>query len=196
MTSTLVAEVSRHLRRGESFVYAYYEGVDKVAHEYGLGEVYDAELRAVDRLVADLREVLPPEAALVITSDHGQVQVGDRRITPAGDVLRHVYRQSGEGRFRWLHARAGQQQPLLEAAAARHGDVAWVVSLDQVLDEQWFGPVVTDAARSRLGDVALVAREPVSFDDPDDGGPFELIARHGSLTAAEMRVPLLAAGPG
>ena len=47
-------------------------------------------------------------------------------------------------------------------------------------------------ARARLGDVALVAKEPVAFEDPADTGPFELIARHGSLTSAEMRVPLLA----
>ena len=46
---------------------------------------------------------------------------------------------------------------------------------------------------SRLGDVALVAREPVAFEDPADTGPFELIGRHGSLTEAEMRVPLLVA---
>jgi predicted AlkP superfamily pyrophosphatase or phosphodiesterase len=193
VTSTLVAEVDRHLRSGESFIYAYYEGIDKVAHEYGLGAVYDAELRAVDRLVGDLLETLPPGAALVVTSDHGQVHVGDNLISPPGDVLRHVARQSGEGRFRWLHARAGQQRALLEAATAHHADVAWVVGVDQTLDEDWFGPIVTDAARACLGDVALVARAPVSFVDPDDTGPFELIARHGSLTAAEMRVPLLGA---
>ena len=51
--------------------------------------------------------------------------------------------------------------------------------------------LVTDATRQRLGDVALVAREPVSYVDAADTGPFELIGRHGSLTAAEMYVPLL-----
>jgi predicted AlkP superfamily pyrophosphatase or phosphodiesterase len=192
VTSTLVAEVDRHLRSGESFILAYYEGIDKVAHEYGLGAVYDAELRAVDRLVGDLLETLPPGAALVVTSDHGQVHVGDDLVAPPSDVMRHVARQSGEGRFRWLHARTGRQRELLDAATACHADVAWVVGVEQTLDEEWFGPVVTEAARACLGDVALVAREPVSFVDPDDTGPFELIARHGSLTAAEMLVPLLA----
>jgi hypothetical protein len=32
----------------------------------------------------------------------------------------------------------------------------------------------------------------VSFDEPLDGGAFELVCRHGSLTADEMLVPLLA----
>ncbi len=191
MASTLVAEVHRLVKAGEPFVYAYYEGIDKVSHEYGLADHYDAELRATDRLVADLVDTLPPGATLVVTSDHGQVDVGDNVITPAADVLRHVRLQSGEARFRWLHARSGQAEALLDAAKAHHGDTAWVVSLEQIEAEQWLGKLTT-AAAGRLGDVALVAREPVAFDDPNDTGPYHLIGRHGSLTSAEMRVPLLA----
>jgi hypothetical protein len=44
-----------------------------------------------------------------------------------------------------------------------------------------------------MGDVALVARTNAAFHDPQDVGPYELIGRHGSLTPAEMLVPLLAA---
>jgi predicted AlkP superfamily pyrophosphatase or phosphodiesterase len=194
VTSSLVVEAGRLLRAGEPFVYAYYEGIDKVAHEYGLEAHYDAELRYVDRLVADLAAVLPPGATLVVTSDHGQLHVGDHIVTLDRDVLDHVSFQSGEGRFRWLHARPGRTGALLDAARAHHADDAWVVTRDQVIDEGWFGPVVTDSARSRLGDVALVAKGTVSFFDPDDGGPFELVSRHGSLTPAEMLVPLLAHG--
>ena len=44
----------------------------------------------------------------------------------------------------------------------------------------------------RLGDVAVWSPgTPVSFDDPADTGPFALVCRHGSLTSAEMLVPLL-----
>ena len=42
--------------------------------------------------------------------------------------------------------------------------------MEQVVDEGWFGPTVTERRRSRLGDVALVARDAVSFDDPADTG--------------------------
>jgi hypothetical protein len=191
MPSTLVTEVRRLLGAGEPFVYAYYEGIDKVAHEYGLADHYEAELRATDRLIDDLVDALPRGAALVVTSDHGHVDVGANVITPAREVLRHVRLQSGEARFRWLHARSGQADALLEAATAHHGDTAWVAGLDQIAAEQWLGEL-TPASAARLGDVALVAREPVAFDDPDDSGPFHLIGRHGSLTSAEMLVPLLA----
>ncbi len=194
VTSTLVTEVRRLLAAGEPFVYAYYDGIDKVAHEYGLGEHYEAELAAVDRLVADVASVLPPGTALVVTADHGQVQVGASVRAVDGDVMAHVALLSGEGRLRWLHARAGHEQELVDAARSCYGDreEAWVRTRDEVVAEEWFGPKVSEAATRRLGDVVLAARHPVAFDDPADTGPYRLQARHGSLTAAEMLVPLLA----
>jgi hypothetical protein len=191
VASTLVAETARVVRENEPFVYCYYDGIDKVAHEYGLGAVYDAELKAVDRLVGDLIAVLPPGAALVVTADHGQLDVGDRLVRLHSDVLAHTSMQSGEGRFRWLHARPGRAEALLEAVTHRHAHHAWITTRDQAIAQGWFGPKVTEATRGRLGDVALVARDPIAFHDPDDTGPYVLIGRHGSLTPDEMLVPLL-----
>jgi predicted AlkP superfamily pyrophosphatase or phosphodiesterase len=191
MPSTLVAEIMHQLQAGEPFVYAYYDGIDKVAHEYGLDFFYDAELVFVDRMVEYLIQELPPGAALVITADHGQVDVGDRVLPPDPAVLAHVSHQTGEARFRWLHALPGSEAALYRAAQEHHADVAWVVTRDQVLDECWFGPKVLPASLARLGDVALVTFEPVAFEDPADTGPFHLQGRHGSLTADEVYVPLL-----
>lgn len=193
MPSTLVAETLHQLALGEPFVYAYYDGIDKVAHEYGLGTVFDAEIVFVDRMVEYLVESLPPASALVVTADHGQVDVGDRVFPPHPEVLSLTRCQSGEARFRWLHAVAGAEHALAEVAEVHHGDVAWVVTREQTLDEGWFGPKVLPGALARLGDVALVAREPVAFEDPADTGPFHLVGRHGSLTHDEMDVPLLVA---
>jgi hypothetical protein len=117
--------------------------------------------------------------------------VGDNTIVPMVSVTEHVDHQSGEGRFRWLHARRGREGALLDAAR-QYDDVAWVVTKEQVLEENWFGPRVSDAVIRRMGDVALAAHAPVSFEEPLDGGAFDLVCRHGSLTADEMLVPLLA----
>jgi predicted AlkP superfamily pyrophosphatase or phosphodiesterase len=193
MPSTLVTETTRLVRSGEPFVYAYYDGVDKVAHEYGLGDHFDAEVAAADGLAADLLDRLPAGTALVVTADHGQVHVGDRVIPVDPDVMSHVSLQSGEGRFRWLHARPGHAGALYDAAQACHGDTAWVCSREEVVDAGWFGPEVGHDVASRLGDVALVAREDVAFTEPTDTGPYHLIGRHGSATAAELHVPLLVA---
>lgn len=189
--SSLAVEVGEQLRRGEHFVYAYYGLVDKIAHERGFGPYYDAELRTADRLVADVLDQLPPGAALLVTADHGQVQVGDNVVHPSAPLLGHVGLQSGEGRFRWLHARRGAADDLLAAARDEFAEVAWVRSRAEVLEGGWFGPHVPPHVAGRLGDVAVVPHAPVSLHDPDDTGPFELMCRHGSLTSAEVRVPLL-----
>ena len=192
VVSTLVTEVRNLVRSGEPFVYAYYDGVDKVAHEYGLADHYDAELAATDRLVADLAGALPPGAALVVTSDHGQVHVGDAIVRIREEVMDHVELLSGEGRFRWLHAHPGHAADLATVTQECHGDRAWVRTRQEVIDDGWFGPTVSDAAAARFGDVVLAARDAVAFEDPADTGPYRLQSRHGSLTSAEMSIPLLA----
>ena len=193
-SSSIAVEARRQVGQGERFVYCYYGGIDKIAHERGFGPYYDAELRAADAIVADLLRSLPSGTVLLVTADHGQVQVGDRIVHPSEEMLADVALQSGEGRFRWLHARPGAVEAVRAAAEAEVGHVAWVVTREQTLDEHWFGAAMAPAVRSRLGDVALVAHEPVSFHEAADSGPFELICRHGSLTSAEVLVPLLAAG--
>ncbi|HVC15628.1 MAG TPA: alkaline phosphatase family protein [Acidimicrobiales bacterium] len=191
----LVVEVGRLLRGGARFVYAYYDGIDRTAHASGLGEHYDAELHAVDRMVGDLLEELPPGAALAVTADHGQVEVGSSIEVLGCEVMSLVTLLSGEGRFRWLHARRGAEGDLLSLCAERHGDVAWVRATDQLVDEGWLGGVPDAEIRGRLGDVALVPFAPTAFLDPADTGEQRLVCRHGSLTPDEMLVPLLAWAP-
>lgn len=192
--STLVTEVRRLLRANEPFIYVYYDGPDKVSHEYGLGEFFDAEVRSTDRLVADITAELPPGATLVVTADHGQVNTGDALYEIPPEVLEHVAVQSGEARLRWLHARGGRANALHDAAMHHFGDLAWVRTRDEVIDEEWFGPHLSSDALGRLGDVAMAAKGVHAFVDPADSGPYNLIGRHGSLTRAEMYVPLLAYG--
>lgn len=193
--STIAVEVRRLLAVGEPFVYAYYDGIDKVAHEFGLGEHYDAELVAVDRLVSEVAAMVPAGGALVVTSDHGQVHVGDNNLPIDGELMGGVEVLSGEGRFRWLHARVGAADDVAAAARELYGPLAWVRTRQEAVDEGWFGGPLRPETAARLGDVALVAREAVAFSDPMDTGPVRLVCRHGSLTAAEMLVPLLAVAP-
>jgi hypothetical protein len=191
-SSSLAISIGELLRAGEPLIYAYYDGIDKIAHERGFGDYYEAELRAADDIVTQVSAQLTEGAALLVTADHGQVSVGTDLHAPAAEVLKLTRYLSGEGRFRWLHARPGSADELLEVARVQHGDVAWVMSRQELIEGGWFGSVVSPPIAARLGDVALITRAPISFIDPADSGPYPLICRHGSLTSAEMLVPLLA----
>jgi Type I phosphodiesterase / nucleotide pyrophosphatase len=193
--SSLAVEVRALVAGGERFVYAYYDGVDRIAHIRGFGAYYDAEVIALDRMVGDLLDGLPEEVALVVTSDHGQVQVGARAVELAPRLVSEVSMISGEGRFRWLHAKSGRghsSERLADLARDLYGHQAWVATLDQVDDEGWLGGPLRPEFRARLGDVALVPFEPIAYLDKAESGDFQLVCRHGSLTAEEMLVPLLA----
>ncbi len=203
LTSSIAVEVRKLVDGRAPLVYVYYDGPDRIAHEYGFGPHLDAEYAAVDHLVGQILAVLPPEAALLVVSDHGLVTVGDAKVELSRPVLALSPVTSGEARFRWLHARPGRAGELLDAAKEHYGGYGLVVTRQQVLDEEWFGPRVSPEARSRMGDVAMVPRDPVAFTVPEtrprkssDNGSkprFRLVARHGSLTSAEALVPCLAA---
>ena len=173
-------------------MYAYYPGVDEIAHAHGLHDgYYDAELAFVDRLVGDVLTALPPSATLLVTADHGQVHLGEDAWLPLGATGDFVEECSGDGRFRYLHARRGAAADLLAAARDEHGDRAWVLSREELLDGGWLGPPPSAVIGRRIGDVVLAARDAVGFVDPELPREAELRSAHGSLTAAEMLVPLL-----
>lgn len=190
--SSLPVVVADLVAQGASFVHAYYPGIDKIAHERGFGEFYDAELHAVDQMIGDLLRRLPSDAVILVTADHGQVDVGDRIVYPSDEILRLVEFQSGEGRMRWMHARPGAENELFDAACAEFGRFAWVKRRSETIDEGWFGPHFPKPMTTRLGDVVVAPFEPVSLFEAADSGPFELICRHGSLTRDEVLVPLIA----
>ena len=190
--SGLVVEVARLVRGGAPFVYAYYDGIDRVAHAHGLRDEYEAELRTVDRLLGDLLECVPPHVAVVVTADHGQVEVGASVEVLGPGIMDGVSLLSGEGRFRWLHTRAGAADDVAEAARERYGSLAWIKLRDEILEEGWLGAQPARKIADRLGDVALVPFAPSAFLDPADAGEQRLVSRHGSLTPDEMWVPLVA----
>ncbi|MEM7094387.1 MAG: alkaline phosphatase family protein [Actinomycetota bacterium] len=186
--SALVWEVEQAIAAGERFVYTYYDGLDRAGHERGHGGAFDAEFAFVDRLVGDLRAALPDEVALLVTADHGQVDTTGHVHHLAPELKRRIHAVSGEDRFVWLHA----SDPIDALMCARdvHGEHAHAMTADEVVERGLLGRMVSSAARERLGDVALIAKQRNALVDPVGRIP-NLLGRHGSLTADEMLVPLL-----
>ena len=195
-TSGVAVDVAAQVAQGDPFVYAYYDGIDRIAHIYGFDAHYEAELVAADRLVGDLLATLPAGVALAVTADHGQVEVGRRLVELDRNLLQHVSIISGEPRFRWLHAAErtpGAADRLAEECRRLYGHQSWVATYEQVADEGWMGGPVSKEVRPRLGDVVLAPFEPVAFMEPGEAAESRLQCRHGSLTEEEMYVPFVAA---
>jgi predicted AlkP superfamily pyrophosphatase or phosphodiesterase len=189
--SSLVTRISDALNSGEKFVYAYYEGIDVTAHEFGLDDHYQAELELVDYLLGCLFERLPADTSVVVTADHGQVEVLETPIRLDPELMDLVVQLSGEGRFRWLHVRNGYLERAHKLAEELYGDRAAVMTREEIVERGLFGGPLTAKVQSRLGDLALIATDACSFYDPQDTGAFKLVCRHGALTAKEVMVPVL-----
>lgn len=191
--STLVEHVARQVGAGAPVVYAYYDGVDKVGHEFGPDSPYMArELDGADALVAELRDALPSGCALVVTADHGMVASPAPARHRLDAVARMVTAWAGEGRMRSLYAAPGQSGRLADACREAYGEAAWVLTRDELLEHGWLGGRPSATIAGRVGDVVLASRGAATFIAPDLPREAELLGAHGSLTDAELAVPLLA----
>ncbi|WP_419945862.1 alkaline phosphatase family protein [Candidatus Poriferisodalis sp.] len=187
----LVESVRDAVGKRYPLVLAYYDNLDKIAHAFGIGAEYRSVLAEVEQLSCALRDVLPRGVPLVVTADHGVVEVLDPPIIVDPDIVALTSGWSGEARMLWLHARLGAAADLLDACE-RYQSAAEIAPLSRVLEERWLGRHVTEPARGRLGDVVLVPRALQAFTMPDEDVPrHPLIGRHGGLTAEEMLVPFL-----
>lgn len=180
--------VARSLE-GSRLVLCYHDAIDKVAHAEGLGESYEAAIVGAEQLVTSIRGNVGDDVAIVVTADHGQVDVGSASVDVSRSTSALVERRSGEGRFRWLHAHPGSASDLAERAAGDLEETCWVKTRREVLSEGLLGEV-DDEVVGRLGDVAVIPFADVFVPDPTEPNEHRMRSRHGSLTAAEMLVPL------
>ncbi|ONI81023.1 alkaline phosphatase family protein [Actinosynnema sp. ALI-1.44] len=179
---------------GRVFCYAYHSELDLLGHVFGPGSTaWRFQLRQVDQLAATIAEELPPDGLLVVTADHGMVAVDDRVDFDDEPRLRSGVRMlGGEPRVRHVYTEAGALADVRAAWAELLGDRAWLVTRDEAIAAGWFGPVVADHARHRIGDLVVAARGESavvrSKAEPKMAG---LTGQHGSLTPADQLIPLL-----
>ncbi|MGA4507597.1 alkaline phosphatase family protein [Propionibacteriaceae bacterium G1746] len=194
----LVARAVAASRAGDrSLVYVYERMLDHTAHAHGVGHpAWRNQLARIDAMLERLRAALDDDVVMLVTGDHGMVDVpADRRIifedTPA--LREGVDQFGGEGRFRQLYT----TDPLGVAQrwASELGDRAWVRTRDEAIAEGWFGAVPSADVAGRIGDVVAAMRDDWAVMSLSLPGELALVGMHGSLTRAEMVVPLLVDDP-
>jgi Type I phosphodiesterase / nucleotide pyrophosphatase len=192
----LAAQVLAGLVEAPALSYGYHPTLDSAGHVHGVdSDRWRVAAAEVDRLLARLVERLPRDAALLVTADHGQLDVpADHRFDLAADprLAAGIEVVAGEPRVRYLHTRPGAAPDVLAAWQAVLGEAAWVASRQEAIDTGWYGPVAAEYA-ARLGDVVVVCRDRYAVLAPGYEPPTvgRLIAFHGSTTPVEMAIPLI-----
>jgi len=191
------AAAARHLAGSRrSLVYAYHPDLDKTGHVRGTAtDAWRLQLAHVDLLAAHLADRLPRDAVLLVTGDHGMVDLRpEQRIDLADqpELAAGVRLLAGEARARHVHAREGAAGEVLAAWRELLGHAMWVVSGEEAIESGWFGSRVPDRVRPRIGDVVAAAFGPVGIVQRDvDPAQARLTGHHGSMTPAEQLVPLI-----
>ena len=191
----LAAAVTSAVADG-GFCYGYHADLDLLGHLHGPGSApWRMQLRQVDRLVESVVDVLPAGGLLAVVADHGMIAVRDADVLDIDarpELLTGVAAVGGEARARHVYAVPGAVDDVLAGWRDTLGALAWVVPREEAIASGWFGEVVTDAVRPRIGDVVAAARGRAAMVRRTiEPGESALIGQHGSLTDAERRVPLL-----
>ena len=175
--------------------YAYLPDLDRTGHVYGVGSPEWREgLLAVEELVTRIIERIDDRHLLVVTADHGMVDCppAARVSVEALPGFEHVLTVAGEPRLRHIYVRPGETATLRASWADALGERAFVLDRDEALGLGLFG-TMDEHYVGRIGDLVLLARGDtllVSEVDPVVSG---LLGQHGSVTEAEMEIPLLLA---
>jgi hypothetical protein len=177
-------------------VYAYHPFLDTMGHMRGAGsDDWRGYLTQVDAAAAGIAEGLPHGAALVVTADHGMVNLAEHQRVDVADrpeLLAGVEMLAGEARARHVHVRPGALDDVLAVWREVLGDRMWIVPGEEAVAGGWFGPSVSEGARPRIGDVVAAAHGPVGvFQREVDPLQWSLVGHHGSMTVDEQLVPLL-----
>ncbi len=197
----LVAGVAGTLRYGDAtLVYAYHSELDKTGHLRGCGSAaWGHQLAVTDRLVERMAATLPSDTALVVTGDHGMVDVPPERridVDTHPDLSNGVAMLGGEPRSRHVYTVPGAAADTLATWRAVLGADAWVVSREEAVALGWFGPDVRPEFLPRIGDVVAAAATDIGIVASVAEPRLSLLpGQHGSLTPDEQLVPLLVIRP-
>jgi hypothetical protein len=199
--SLVAATAHTVARERRSLTVANVADVDRAGPLYvSRSATWRHELAMMDRLVERLAVALPPDALLLVTADHGMVDVnaaGRVDVDACPELWNGVRLLGGEGRARHLYTTDGATGDVLAAWRDALGPRGWVRTRENAVAEGWFGPDVRPEILPRIGDV-VVAVDTRTAVVATETEPKEsmLFGMHGSLTSADLAVPLLAAVAG
>jgi type I phosphodiesterase/nucleotide pyrophosphatase len=181
-------------------VYVYWGDLDKAGHEQGCSSWrWIEELERIDAFTRRLAEGLPSDAMLLVTADHGMVDVPfENRLDLAHepDLAAGVRHVGGEPRSLQLHCRPGAVDDVVAVWRERLGPEMTVMTRAEAVAGGWFGPV-SEHVLARIGDVVTSAVGPIAVLDSRTARPqiLKLIGFHGARTPAETLIPLLVSPP-
>lgn len=190
-----LAAVVAASKTAPSLTYMYDGDLDWTGHRFGVrSSQWLQQLAMVDAEAEQLRETLPSHTRLLVVADHGMVDSPIEHRVDVDEV--HELRDGvallgGEARFRHLYCARGAVDDVVATWRSVLGDRADVLTRDEAVLRGWFG-ALQPSVRPRIGDVLVACRDDAAIISTTDFAyEATLVGLHGSLTPAEMLIPML-----
>jgi len=183
-----------------ALAYLYWPALDRTGHSSGVAS--DAWIHRLEELDAQMEQLigfLKPDEGLVVTSDHGMIDVPDEHkliLTEGSPMLEGVVAWGGEPRAPQLYFDDEA------AAVAAHqlwseslGSAARVMSRQEIIEGQWMGQMSPEVAK-RVGDLVIACVDSLVVYRESISSPTSMmmVGQHGSLTTTEREIPVIPLG--
>lgn len=185
-----------------SLVYLYFPELDQRAHAFGVDSLqWREKLEDLDSAIKTLAGGLPKNSGLMLTADHGIVDV---------PIQNHIYLDNfdeqlvgltavgGDPRVLFLYFEGLDEKAASEKASRLNQEIGSRVSVltkNAVIQSGWYGSVTT-AAAARMPELFVIAISNSALYHRKHAKPksLNMIGQHGSISAEELTVPLLKFG--
>ena len=181
-----------------TYTHLYLPEIDTLCHKLGVSHPQIPLLIAqIDTELARLGETLGRQARVVMTADHGliDVPVNQQTLLLAGDPLLEtlLVPPTGDARMPIFHVRADRRDEFFKRFNERFGECMILLPTDDAEQMNLFGPgVLATIAKRRFGDFVAIPFRPatLAYHPPDKPLGHMYLAVHAGLSPEEMRVPL------
>lgn len=192
-------ETRRAVLESTGYTYAYWAELDRLGHLHGASsDEQRLHLTELDAGVARLLDELAGSDTLILlTADHGMINAPGRIDLNAHPDIAACLRLPlcGEPRVAFAYVHDDCRERFAERVTERFGHCMTLTDSRDLLAGGWFGPgPAHPALHGRVGDFTLLMHDGWMIVDPlPDEHPPRMVGVHGGLSAAERRVPLIAA---
>ena len=208
--SDLLVKLRKHLENeeGPAYYYVYLGSLDSIAHEYGPHtEEYQTELSSISfqlqkELVEKMDKKTAKEIMLVITADHGQININPKEtvyLDRFSDLDKKLQRSSngkiilpsGSPRDVFLHVKPEKVDETREFLLNKLGEKAEIIETKEAYFRGLFGTgKPRDEFLDRVGNLLILPHKnhTIWYNHPN-GRKFNLLGHHGGLNEEEMLVP-------
>ena len=187
--------------RGPSLTHLYIPHVDSASHQHGIGhDVTKQAIASVSGLLEQVSDHLPSKAAMVVSADHGLIDVdaNTHEMHPDDELLGYLEQEPwGTAPSVMLQVRDDRADKFESRFRERFREDFYLLPTDEALELGLFGPgPVSPVTRRRMGNYLALSAGSASihfnYDQARERGPRK-VADHGGLTPDEMMVPLIVA---